>query len=134
LTAGKCGEALAGFTRYQSFQSCPYQRGLLANASQFPGSLEEIRVNDQGSSHMHQYGPKMHMKQAYRKCRKSPINQLWRFPAQGGSFEAAMVSLKRFLYASEQEAARAKIVSLVAGENRHGRRGSRPVRVRELPG
>ncbi len=67
LSAAQRSEPLAGLTRDQSLQARPHQRGLLLNAGQCPGAFQQAVVDDQRSSHMHEYASIMHMHQRWSR-------------------------------------------------------------------
>src|SRR5579875_935610 len=55
LRTAQSGQAASGFTRNQSLQAGVDQGGLLADTGQLRSALEQILVNNQCRSHMHDY-------------------------------------------------------------------------------
>jgi hypothetical protein len=63
LGATKRGKASSTFARNQGFETRPHDSGFLIEATQFSGFAQQYLVYDQSSSHMHEYGRLMHIRQ-----------------------------------------------------------------------
>lgn len=71
IGAAKRGQPPSALTRDERLQSRVHDRGLFADAAQLLGPLEQLVIDDQGSSHMHKYGRSMHTGQSIKPRQKS---------------------------------------------------------------